>query len=227
MRNHYGALLDRSNVLTAVGLILALVSLRCDEQLPAHIDPVIPFRATMDAIYFGAPDTGWAGTENAINFYYSIRYPVNAYNETFQGPAELSADLEIIWAESSTHIKTIHLDKYALIEIRRTKYDPGTNILTMDPGNEMTFFYSWHFVDDRGDSLLNLFPKHIDSTCFHWDTVWVQKDSFYLQKLYPRKFSNVSFIVNSKAKLFRQFSTYYAPQSKFFIQFETWPKRCP
>ena len=191
----------------------------CDEQLPPLTDPVFPFSASIDALYYGARDLGHGASDNTLKVYFSVRYPRGAFDETLQGDAELVADLQLVWTLHPEHKRNVTLDKKSIVENRRYKYDPQTNILLMDPGDEMSFFYEWDFVDNDSVDITSMFPLVVDSTCVHRDTIRTP-DTTRVIKSYPRMAASATFIITGKAKLFRQFAVYYGPAHKVTILYE-------
>jgi hypothetical protein len=197
--------------------VLAITFTTCDEQLPSHIDPTIPLTGSLDAIYFGPVDPKVGTTQNAFNIYFSIRYPTGSFDETLQGEAEMTANLDIVWLHSPSYRKHITLDKKSVVEIRKSKYNIDTNILTMDPGEEMSFFYAWDFGDNDGVFIPDLFRLVTDSLCVFRDTMYTADSVYVVKSSYPRKSALATFEISGNAKLFKHFAVCYAPASRFSI----------
>lgn len=191
----------------------------CDEQLPVRIDPTIPLRGTVDAVYFGAADSGYGATQNVLDIYFDVTYPRGSFDETLQGEAEMTANLDIVWILHPNYRAHIVLGKKQVVENRKYKYNIETNILTMDPGDQISFFCDWNFRDDNGIFLPDLFPLVTDSACVRKDTVRTP-DSVYVVKSYPRKIAGATFEISGTAKMFTQFAVCYISPRQFSIVWE-------
>lgn len=189
----------------------------CDEQLPARMDPSIALRGTVDAIYFGPANPGYGSPVNTLPIYLDIQYPRASFDEVIQGEAEMTATIEIVW---QGHRRDITLDKKSVIENRRFKYDIATNILTLDPGDLVGFYYAWDFRDNNGVFLPSVWARAIDSTCPKRDTV-VTADSSYIVKTYPKTLAFGIIEVSGSAKLWKPFSVCRTPTRQFPIRWES------
>lgn len=201
--------------------MLMMVLTGCDEQLPARMDPSIALRGTIDAIYFGPADPGYGAVDNKLPIYLDIQYPRASFDETIQGEAEMSATIEIVW---QGHRRDITLDKKSVIENRRHKYDAATNILTLDPGDMVSFFYDWDFRDNNGVFLPDIWARGIDSSCPKQETI-VTPDSVFIITTYPITLAYGIVEVSGSAKLWQPFAVCRAPMRQFPVRWQNMPCR--
>ena len=214
-----GATMQRFYAVTKYALI-SLTLLCCDEELPPRGDPDNLITSKLVAQYNGAPNNT-SILSNGYDFYVTIK---NNYDETLQGYGLFGGGLEIIWEENPNYRKTVHFDKSMIMDTRRYKYDPVENIVTMDPGDELTFFYRWDFVTDDGDTLpWKHFTMTRDDQCPIFR--WIPHAKYPSGFTFPRWYSKNTFQIRASIKVFREFSVSYAPSVRQEIEYETFRKQ--
>ncbi len=140
--------------LRPVILLLLGFSLSCKEPLPAYQDPTQVFSGILRPVY------RYSGTQNSLNAQLVV---VNDYDETFEGRTLFEGTIEIVLARKPDLKKTFFLSSSNLIQ---GKYNPGSRILTLDPGDSVRVGVAWNFVDDRGVDLRQQeFSYQTDQTC--------------------------------------------------------------
>jgi hypothetical protein len=192
----------------------------CDEELPPRNNPQNLLQCTMQVVYNGAPNPkrGFP-LKNAILILITLKS--NYYDETIQGHGDFTGKLEIIWPSSPQRRKTVTLDKSLLTDNRRYKYDAETNIVTMDPGDEASFYYEWDWKLDGGDTLTNFFPMNVDDDCVRYE---YDKRGHPIYYWYPRRVSEQSIIVKGQIRLFKELATVYAESRVYWFLYETLPE---
>lgn len=138
----------------SVFLLLVGLSLSCKEPLPSYQDPTQVFSGTLRPVY------QYSGTQNSLNAQLVV---VNDYDETFEGRTLFEGTIEIVLARKPDLKKTFFLSSSNLIQ---GKYNPGSRVLTLDPGDSVRVGVAWNFVDDRGTDLRQQeFFYRTDPTC--------------------------------------------------------------
>jgi len=137
----------------AVILTLALGS--CDESLPPYRAPAGLFEGRLQGSYV------LTRTDNSLKVYFTLK---NVFDESLQGPAELTGSILIVSARSPSIKKTFLLTGTNIIEASGSNRAGGT--LLIDPGGSIRFGVSWNFVDDDGRDLREiLFRFTADPSC--------------------------------------------------------------
>jgi hypothetical protein len=192
----------------------------CDEQLPPRDDPQNLLQCTLQIAYDGAPNprSGYPQRNSVLIF---ITLKSNYYDETIQGHGDFTGKLEIAWADSPQYRKTVTLNPSLLTENRRYKFDSQTNIVTMDPGDQVSFYYEWNWNLDGGGYLTEHFPMKVDEHCIRWEYDKRGRPIYYW---YPRRVSQQSIVVNGQIKLFKELANIYAKPSRAWFEYETLSK---
>lgn len=200
------------------GVICSMV-LSCDEQLPPTGNPENLLTATSEASYTGAP--GVESPPGAENAYVIEVHVKNMYDETLQGYVVFGGSIEIVWERDPKYRKTVTFTKSMILDNRSYKYDPNSNLATMDPGGDITFYYAWNWITDSGDTLTKLFDIQLDRECANPVLNLRGKAKWYV---YPRGFSKEIFIINARVKVFREFAAITTPRLRQLVEYETYPK---
>lgn len=144
------SLVSKSMVVAVVGLCLS-----CKERLPSYEDPTQIFSGILRPTY------QYSGTQNSLNVQLVV---VNDFDETFEGRTLFEGTVEIVLARKPDLKKTFFLSSSNLIQ---GKYNAGSRVLTLDPGDSVRVRVSWNFVDDQGTDLRQQeFSYRTDQTCF-------------------------------------------------------------
>lgn len=136
-------------------LVLMGLALSCKERLPTYEDPAQVFSGLMRPAY------RYSGTQNLLGVQLVV---VNEYDETFEGRTLFEGSIEIVLSRKPDLKKTFFLSSSNLIQ---GKYNAGSRVLTLDPGDSVRVGVTWNFVDDRGvDLRQEEFSYRTDQTCF-------------------------------------------------------------
>lgn len=190
-------------------VLLILISLipGCDEQLPPYADP----RDILSAAAHG--EYVLSAKDNSVNFFVIIR---NEFDESFQAVATISGSMEIVLQRDTTIRKTITLSNANLIH--GTNYIPSTGEIIFDPGDTVTLFYKWDWIDNKGRDLrLETFRYHEDlqCDCGLFNRALAEEEVFILQ---------------GEVKMFDRVSRMSFGPTEFHLRFASrWvnPKYCP
>jgi hypothetical protein len=140
-------------------IILIMFIGSCDESLPPYRAPAGLFEGWLRGSYV------LTRTDNSLKVYFTIR---NIFDESFQGPAELTGSIRIVSARNPDIAKTFFLTARNIIE--GSGYDGATGTLLLDPGKSIRLGVSWNFVDDEGRDLRDIFSdsprtRHVIPEC--------------------------------------------------------------
>jgi hypothetical protein len=138
----------------AVILTLALGS--CNESLPPYAAPAGVFEGQLQGSYV------LSMKENSFKVYFTIK---NVFDETIQGPEELTGSILIVSARSPDIKKTFLLTGANIIEASGSNRAGGT--LLIDPGGSIRFGVSWNFVDDEDRDLREGFFRFTEDPSCH------------------------------------------------------------
>ncbi len=133
----------------------------CDEPLPPYTEPekILDGALTGLYIYPGLPNR----PENKLAVYFTF---TNEYEETLQDTVHFQGSIEIRSARIPAVKKTFQIGASNL-HTGAERYDPITRILTIDPGESVSFTVSWDFIsDDNGvDARQVIFDFYTDPNC--------------------------------------------------------------
>lgn len=136
-------------------IILIMFIGSCDESLPPYRAPAGVFEGQLRGSYV------LTMKENSFKVYFTIK---NVFDETIQGPEELTGSVLIVSARSPDIKKTFLLTGANIIEAPGSNRAGGT--LLIDPGGSIRFGVSWNFVDDENRYLReNFFRFTADPSC--------------------------------------------------------------
>lgn len=130
-----------SIVLKSMVAALAGLSLSCKEPLPSYKDPTEVFSGMVRPTYLLSPTQNHLGVQLVI---------VNDYDETFEGRTLFEGSIEIALSRKPEVKKTFFLSASNLVQ---GKYNAGSRVLTLDPGDSVRVGVVWNYVDDRGVDL--------------------------------------------------------------------------
>lgn len=192
----------------------------CTESLPLRNDPVLPLtgnvESTVSSVFKG----------DGTLFYPEITvYPKvkNVYDETLQGHGDFKGEIRIVWERDTSFHKTILLSSSSLVDNRRYKFDPSMNVLTMDQGDEVSFFHKWNFVADNGRRVDSSFSLSKDGSC--WKIVRVPRGKGFANIVWnPRKYSIERFIISGYIKPFKDLAAVIIQPYIITIEYETYYK---
>lgn len=192
----------------------------CTESLPLRNDPVLPLtgkvESTISSVYM---------TDGVLLYPEMTVYPKvkNIYDETLQGYGDFKGEIKVVWERDSSFTKTFVLNKSSLMENRRYKFDPSQNVLTMDQGDEISFFFKWNFIADNGRRIDSSFVLNVDGSC--WKIVSVPRGKRFANIVWnPRKFSVERFIVSGYIKPFKDLAAVIIQPYVVTIEYETYKK---
>jgi hypothetical protein len=126
----------------------------CDETLPQRVEPAKVFTASARGMYIYRITANGAGVVLKI---------VNTYDETLQEKLSLDGSVDIQWNRSPDYWASIPIKNFTLTY--SGVYDSQTGIVTLDPGDSLTFFYLWNFTTNNGVFIPGMFEYIIDETC--------------------------------------------------------------
>ena len=137
-------------------VLLAAVSLTCEEALPPFEDPSNPIRAgVLRTRYVLVVD------DNSMEITLTVR---QQYDETLEGVTNLDGSVTIAAERIPSVQRTVSFNYTSLISY--PNYNTSTKVLRFDPGDTLIFRIRWDFVDDNGDSLKNSFFRYYrDPAC--------------------------------------------------------------
>lgn len=118
------------------GLVLSILASGpvCNESLPPYRDPRDVFEATITGVYNGA-----------------FLDVTNSFDETLEGPAILSGEIEIVHATDPSLSKTLEITSANLFTTKN--YNSSTGVLRVDPGETLRFRVIWDHDTDSGVDL--------------------------------------------------------------------------
>ncbi len=114
---------------------LGLSRFSCDESLPPHNEPGTLFNGAISARYVSKNQT------LLINL--TVK---NIFDETLQDTANLTGSIQIVMSGAPEFHRAITIDRSRLTS--RTQINPGSNVLTVNSGDSLTFSYQWDFTTD-------------------------------------------------------------------------------
>ncbi len=206
---------------SAVFLLCSLSFLcSCNESLPLRDDPVLPLTGTV-----GSEVSTVFQKDGSVVYHEVIIFPKvkNIYDETLQGYGDFKGVVKVAWERDSSYSKTFTLDRNSLTENRRYKYDADLNLLTLDQGDEVSFFFRWNYVVDNGVRIDTLFPLKVDLSC--WKIVQVPRGKRYANIVWnPRQFTVERFIVSGYIKPFKDLAAVIIQPFVVTIEYETFLK---
>ncbi|NUN70445.1 MAG: hypothetical protein HUU02_12110 [Bacteroidetes bacterium] len=196
----------------------------CNESLPLRNDPVLPLTGNVESSISSVYKGDGVLLYPEITIYPKVK---NVYDETLQGYGDFKGEINVTWERDTSYTKTFPLNKNSLMETRRYKYDPTQNVLTMDQGDEISFFYKWNFVADNGKRVDSNFVLGVDGSC--WRIEYVSRSRFipdrYAYIIWnPRKFSVERFIVSGYIKPFKDLAAVIIQPYVVTIEYETYKK---
>ncbi len=205
-------------LLAVCGIITSFTA--CNESLPLRNDPVLPLTGNVETEVTSVYKNDGTLLYPEFTVYPKVK---NVYDETLQGSGDFKGEIRVVWERDSSFVKTFVLNKNSLMEARRYKYDPSQNVLTMDQGDEITFFYKWNFVADNGRRVDSSFVLNVDGSC--WKIVQVPRGKRFANIVWnPRKFSVERFIVSGYIKPFKDLAAVIIQPYVVTIEYETYYK---
>ena len=121
----------------AVGFSLLGILMSCEEALPTYQDPNSVLKGSVRGRYV------LSNTANVVRFDFLV---VNTFDETFQDKGILKGEIVITLRRNPSVHKTMSLGPWDLVI---GKYEPSTQMLTMDPGDTVRLTVSWDYTDDQ------------------------------------------------------------------------------
>ena len=174
----------------------------CQEDLPPYEDPRTILQGTAEGSYF------FTQTQNSIQVRMTIR---NGYDETLEGEASLSGAGTITLLKDTSIHRTFAWAVSTMVG--SPQYNPATRILTLDPGEEIQFVYTWNYMDDSGNDVRqSVFVYRSDAGC----TLRVIS--------HPE-----TFLLSNRIKIFESLADMTIPEREFQIcHISTWidPRVC-
>ncbi len=144
-----------SVLLLSILLIIGGILSSCDEPLPPRDDPTVVFQGKIE------PEFALLSSTNALLVILKVK---NVFDESLQGIALLTGNVEIAWAPFPDIRKIATLGPGNLIHAR--KYDVRTGLLTIDPGDSIVFLYSWNIMAESERQMrAEIFTYRTDSGC--------------------------------------------------------------
>jgi hypothetical protein len=126
----------------------------CDESLPPYRDPENVFSGELRPEYI---------FYNIGNFLDVQILIVNTFDETFSAPSVIEGSLEISLERDPDFTRVFPL---STSNIRIGRYNSGTGILTMDPGDTLKLGVQWNFIDGAGRDFRQIVFEYImDPDC--------------------------------------------------------------
>lgn len=151
----------RDSLLTALIILTAALTIRCNEALPTYEDPSNLFKATLEAHFSYGPYI--ATIDSTLKVYLNVR---NIFDDTFDAQVNIDGFIQIILVKDTAYHKTFRLTKSNVYSA--TRFDASTNQLTIDPGDSLRLLVSWNFIDDNGRNLRSdIFRYTNDRLCFN------------------------------------------------------------
>lgn len=134
--------------------LCCLLLLSCVESLPPLIEP--------DNLLEGSLVPSYTyGEDNMLTVQFLV---TNEFDETLEGTASFSGEIEIMLERLPQYKRTIALSPSNIFQAR--DYDPTTRMLRMDAGESIWLQVKWNFVDDDGRDLrTGIFQYVPDPTC--------------------------------------------------------------
>lgn len=174
----------------------------CQEDLPPFENPRDILPAEVEGSYL------FTETENSVVILLTVR---NNDDETLEARASLSGTGTItLLKDTSTH-RTFAWTVVTMAGSPR--YNPTTKVLTLDPGEELQFVYSWDFIDDFGtDVRQSAFVYRPDAACSLREIAYQE-----------------TFVLKSRIRIFEAFAEVTAPERDLLIcHISTWvdPRVC-
>ncbi len=126
-------------LVSIIVLLMANGMTGCDESLPPRNDPTNLFSARISGHYV------YSKLFNGIVVNLTI---VNEFDETFQEDALLDGSIRIVWERKPLLQKNLTFRDLSLTYAKN--YDRRRGILTIDPGDSITFVYLWDLKTDQG-----------------------------------------------------------------------------
>ena len=135
-------------------LFLLVFAVACDESLPPRVDPSNFFLTMLQSSYH------YTQFENDVVINLVV---VNKFDETLDDHLGLDGTITITSDRDTSVHKTFQLSR---TNLTRGNYNPGTGMLTFDPGDTVVLQVTWDFTDDVGGTLIGyFFHYNIDRTC--------------------------------------------------------------
>jgi hypothetical protein len=136
-------------------IAISIFLIACKESLPTRNDPTNLFYGYLDVKY----SLLW--NENALRIGINVS---NIYDETIQARASLQGTVDVTLISNTLYNKTIKFTDNNLVSTK--KYNSATKELTLDPGDSITFVYTWNFVDNNNvDLTADVFRYYRDPDC--------------------------------------------------------------
>jgi len=183
-------------------LVLLLLLLSCDEHLPPREDPTRLFSARL------AVSWSLTAIENIITLRLIL---VNTYDEIIEGTEEIEGKVSIALARDPTYTR-----EYVLSGLKidhASFYNPVTGSLSIPPGDSISFFLRFDWMDGTGRDMRSLLRYIEDPTCPG-------------RRIADRE----TFIIHGEARLFPRIAAATAIPMMFEIcHADVWvnPKFCP
>ncbi|NUN70444.1 MAG: hypothetical protein HUU02_12105 [Bacteroidetes bacterium] len=208
----------RSSVVFSLCFLVLLSS--CTESLPLRDDPVLPLTGTVGSELTSLFQKDGPMVYSEITIFPKVK---NIYDETLQGYGDFKGEIKVVWERDTSFSKTFILDRNSLTENRRYKYDASLNVLTLDQGDEISFFFRWNFVDDNGRKIDSAFTLKLDGSC--WKIVRVPRGKNLAAIFWnPRKFTVERFIVSGYIKPFKDLAAVIIEPLVLTVDYETYKK---
>lgn len=145
----------------STGLFLSFImsGTICNEALPPYIDPREVFEGTIQGAY--------------LRVYLDV---TNSYDETLEGPAVLSGEVEIVYATDPSLSWKLMITSANLLTSRN--YNPSTGVLRVDAGETLRFLLNWGVIADNGVDLSSqVFRYWEDPDCSYGRCI-AEKEAF-------------------------------------------------
>ncbi|MFA6455563.1 MAG: hypothetical protein WCW40_01985 [Bacteroidota bacterium] len=196
--------------------------LSCNESFPLRNDPVLPLTGTVDVTNMSLFAPNGPLYQPDIVFLATVK---NMYDETLQGLGDFKGVVEVVWERDTTFRKTFYLNKSSLTENRRYKYDASTNVLTMDPNDQIQFIYRWDYRTDDGRRLDSAFVLVLDEVCYAVTYIsGMGRKGTKIRYWRPRQYTYERFIISGYIKAFKDLAAIQIPPHGITILYETFKK---
>jgi hypothetical protein len=137
-------------------MIISLLFLSCEEELPPYSDPTRLFEGELDGIYILQADTNYVRIALRMK---------NVYDETLDGIAKIDGQIRIVAKRDTTVKRTFSINTSMLVSGR---YDSRTGRLIVDPNEVIRFETTWDGRDEAGRHLRSTFFVMVpDTNCIY------------------------------------------------------------
>lgn len=135
-------------------VFLFLFPLACDEHLPPRRDPTDLFTARSEITW------SLSSLENRIYLRLVLR---NTYDEIVEGTADIEGKLSISIARDPSYTRTYDLTGLQIDDV--PYYNRSTGLMSIPPGDSMSFFIAFNWLDDVGRDFRSGFIYQPDPLC--------------------------------------------------------------